>query len=52
MDNSDAVIVGSNEISEEFQEYLKNLDKPVLNFHKMEEFSEAYLDFYQSKVLV
>ncbi|MEZ4874397.1 MAG: glycogen/starch synthase [Flavobacteriaceae bacterium] len=52
MDNSDAVVVGSPEISEEFESYLKNLKKPVLNFHKMEDFSEAYLDFYQSKVLV
>ncbi|MCB0457705.1 MAG: glycogen/starch synthase [Flavobacteriaceae bacterium] len=52
MDHSDAVIISSNELSEDFKNYLKNYDKPVLNFHKMEEFSEAYLDFYQSKVLV
>ena len=51
MDNSDAVIVGSDEISPNFEAYLKNLEKPVLKYHNKEEFSQAYLDFYQSKVL-
>ncbi len=51
IDNSDAVIIGSDELSSEFQGYLKNLEKPVLNYHNKEEFPEAYLDFYQSKVL-
>ncbi|MEZ4858510.1 MAG: glycogen/starch synthase [Flavobacteriaceae bacterium] len=52
MDHSDAVIIGSDEITEDFKNYLNSLDKPVLNFHKMEDFSNAYLDFYQTKVLV
>ncbi len=51
IDYSDAVIVGSNEISSKFETYLKNLEKPVLKYHNKEEFSQAYLDFYQSKVL-
>jgi starch synthase len=51
IDNSDAVIVGSSEISSDFETYLKNLEKPVLKYHNKEDFSQAYLDFYQSKVL-
>lgn len=49
--NSDAVIKGSENIPEELEEYLNNLEKPVLNYHKIDDFSEAYLDFYNSKVL-
>ncbi|MAO11483.1 MAG: glycogen synthase [Flavobacteriaceae bacterium] len=49
--NSDAAIIGSDEIPQELEDYLNNLDKPVLKYHKKEEFSEAYLDFYESKVL-
>lgn len=49
--NSDAVIIGSEEIPEELEEYLKNIDKPVLKYHNKEEFSAAYLDFYATKVL-
>ncbi|NND61575.1 MAG: glycogen/starch synthase [Flavobacteriaceae bacterium] len=51
IDNSDAIIVGSDELGADFDTYLKNLEKPVLKFHNKEEFAEAYLDFYQSKVL-
>ena len=51
MENSDAVVVGSEELPAEFEEYLNTLDKPVLKFHNKEEFSEAYLDFYRTKVL-
>ncbi len=50
--NSDAVIIGSEEIPEELNKFIKTIEKPVLNYHNMEEFSQAYLDFYQSKVLV
>ncbi|MCW9036918.1 glycogen/starch synthase [Altibacter sp.] len=50
--NSDAVIVGSEEIPEELSKFIKTIEKPVLNYHNMDEFSQAYLDFYQSKVLV
>ena len=51
IDHSDAIIVGSSDLSSNFEEYLKNLEKPVLKFHNKEEFSQAYLDFYESKVL-
>ena len=49
--NSDAIIKGSEQIPPALEEYLKELEKPVLNYHKMDDFSEAYLDFYLSKVL-
>jgi starch synthase len=49
--NSDAIIIGSEEIPGELVEYLKNLGKPVLKYHNMDDFSHAYLDFYNTKVL-
>ena len=49
--NSDAVIKGSEELPDELEKYLNNLEKPVLNYHKIDDFSEAYLEFYNSKVL-
>jgi starch synthase len=51
IDNSDAVIVGSEEIPKELSAYLKDLKKPVLKYHKIDEIETAYLDFYQSQVL-
>ncbi len=51
INNSDAVIVGSEEIPEELEEFLNNLDKPVLKYHNLDDFSQAYLDFYETKVL-
>ncbi len=49
--NSDAVIIGSSEIPEELDSYLKKVDVPVLKFHNKESFQEAYIDFYTTKVL-
>ncbi len=49
--NSDAVVIGSQEIPDELKDYLKKLDKPVLKYHNVDDFSHAYLDFYKSKVL-
>jgi len=51
IDHSDAVVIGSEELSGDFDEYLKTVKKPVLKYHNKEEFSQAYLDFYQSEVL-
>ncbi len=51
IDHSDAAIIGSEEIPADLEDYLKKWDKPVLNFHNKETFSEAYLDFYNEKVL-
>ena len=49
--NSDAIIFGSEELPEELEEYLKGHDMPMLKYHKKEDISPAYLDFYLSKVL-
>lgn len=51
IENSDAVIVGSEVISTDLETYLETLDKPVLNYHKVEDFSQAYMDFYRDEVL-
>ena len=51
IDNSDALIIGSPHIPEELQQYIDSADKPVLKYHKMEDFSQAYLDFYRDEVL-
>jgi len=48
---SDAIIIGSEDIPEDLQEYLNELEIPMLKYHKKEEVSPAYLDFYLSKVL-
>jgi starch synthase len=49
--NSDAAIIASENIPEALSQYLDDLDKPVLKYHNVDDFSEAFLDFYQSKVL-
>src|SRR5690606_9970445 len=48
---SDAVVIGSQTIPKELEDFLKNINKPVLKFHNMDEFSDAYMDFYATKVL-
>lgn len=51
IENSDAIIAGSEDINEELLDYAKSLDKPVLEFYPPEYFSEPYLEFYHNKVL-
>lgn len=51
IDYSDALIVGSENIPEELQDYLKNCNKPLLNYHGPETFAEAYSEFYNSTLL-
>ena len=52
VDNSDAIIVGSEEIPTELVDYLKTIAQPVLEYKKPDEFADAYEAFYQSEVLV
>lgn len=52
VDNSDAVIVGSEEIPTELVEHLKKISQPVLEYKKPDEFAEAYEAFYKTEVLV
>jgi starch synthase len=51
IDNSDAVIIGGDDIPAELSKYLKKLEKPVLDYKTPEEFSTAYQDFYNTEVL-
>ena len=51
IENSDAVIKGSEELSEEVSAMINNLDIPVLEYQPIEGFTEAYSDFYLNKVL-
>ena len=51
IDFSDAVIIGSPKINEEVLRYLKESDKPYLEYKPIEEYIDAYSDFYD-EVLV
>ena len=51
IENSDAVILGSTDIPEELEEFIKKMDIPMLKYHNMDDFSQAYLDFCKEKVL-
>lgn len=51
VDHSDAVILAAEEISEELKEHIANLQKPVLPFVSLQEFEEAYANFYNQEVL-
>ena len=51
IENSDAVILGSEEIPEELEGFIEKMDVPVLKYHNMDDFSQAYLDFCKEDVL-
>ena len=51
IDHSDALIIGSEEIPDELSKHLKDSKKPVLDYKPKDEFAEAYMDFYNTKVL-
>jgi len=51
IENSDAVIKGSEHLTEDISSLIDNLDIPVLDFQPLEGFTEAYSDFYLNKVL-
>jgi len=48
---SDAVILAAEEVSEDLQSYIDNLQKPVLPYVSLQEFEEAYANFYNTEVL-
>ena len=52
VDYSDALIIGSEEIPDDLQSYVKNSKKPVLEFKFKDEFGDAYTEFLNSKVIV
>ncbi|PZD78978.1 glycogen/starch synthase [Mesonia sp. K7] len=51
IDNSDAIVKGSEELPKSLDKYIDQLKKPVLGYKSLEEFSQAYQDFYLTKVL-
>jgi starch synthase len=51
VDYSDALILAAEDIPEELKEYVAGSDKPVLPYVPIQEFEEAYANFYQSEVL-
>ena len=51
MENSDGVVLGSEEVSEELKSFVEGLEVPVLNYVNPEELSAAYIDFYEGKIL-
>ncbi len=51
IENSDAVIKGSDELNAEIITLIENLDIPVLDYQPLESFTEAYSDFYLNEVL-
>lgn len=51
LQNSDAIIKGSKDLSEEISNEIVRLQKPVLEFHPQDNFSEAYINFYLNEVL-
>lgn len=48
---SDAVILAAEEIPQDLQKHISNLQKPVLPYVSLQEFEEAYANFYNTKVL-
>jgi len=51
VDYSDALIVGSENIPESLEAYIKESNKPMLEHKSKEEFGEAYTEFINTKVL-
>lgn len=49
--NSDALIKGSETISDELTQFIEEKEKPFLDYQTEETLTEAYLDFYANKVL-
>ena len=47
IDFSDGLIIGSEHISDETLNYLKQSKKPSLEYHPMDSFSDHYLEFYE-----
>ena len=51
VDFSDAVILAAEEIPGELTDYIANLQKPLLPYVTLQEFEEAYANFYSTEVL-
>ena len=51
IENSDAIIIGSEDLSEDLIDYAKSLDKPLLDYQSPDGFEDAYLNFYETEAL-
>jgi len=51
IENSDAIIKGSESLSEELITFIEEKEKPVLEYQSEETLTEAYLNFYANDVL-
>jgi len=51
VDYSDALIIGSESIPEDLETYIKDSEKPVLEYKSKDEFGEAYTSFFNNTVL-
>ena len=51
IENADAVIKGGENLNDELNSFIDNLEIPVLDYQPLESFTEAYTDFYLTKVL-
>ncbi len=50
IDNSDAVIKGSPSINDELEKYLKEVNKPTLEYQPEETYIDAYNEFYDKLI--
>lgn len=48
---SDGVIIGSENVSDELLKFTEKIDKPKLDYLSIEEFTQAYQDFYLKDIL-
>ncbi|MFY7664901.1 glycogen/starch synthase [Flavobacterium sp.] len=51
IDHSDAVVIGSENLSDELTKYIHAAQKPFLPFTGKEKFAEEYTNFYKNQVL-
>ncbi|WP_430905996.1 glycogen/starch synthase [Maribacter sp. 2-571] len=51
VDFSDAVILASEEVPEALKQHISNLQVPVLPYVPLQEFEDAYANFYETEVL-
>ena len=51
IDYSDALIIGSEDITDELDGYLRASNKPILEYKSKDEFGEAYTEFFNTEVL-
>ncbi len=51
IDNSDAIIKGSEKLPEEISQLISSLNLPILDYQPTENFTESYSNFYLNEVL-